>query len=48
MRYTDGKYDAGYYYHGNLTGLGRLNMKNGDIYDGFLKEGKLTGKGFFY
>lgn len=48
FRYTDGKYDAGYYYKGSLTGLGRLSMNNGDIYDGFLKDGKLKGKGLFY
>ena len=40
--------DYGFYKNGNLEGLGRLTLHNGDIYDGYLKEGKMQGKGIFY
>ena len=48
FRYTDGKYDVGTYSKGNLHGLGRLNLHNGDVYDGFLSDGLFEGKGLFY
>lgn len=48
FRYTDGKYDVGLYNNGNLHGFGRLNLHNGDIYDGFLSKGLFEGKGLFF
>lgn len=48
FRYSDGKYDIGHYKNGKLHGLGRLNIYNGDIYDGFLSEGLFDGRGVFY
>jgi hypothetical protein len=46
--YNDGNYDCGVYEKGILHGLGRLNLHNNDIYDGFLKYGQFNGKGIFY
>ena len=40
--------DYGFYKNGNLLGLGRLAFHNGDIYDGYLKDGKMNGRGVFY
>jgi hypothetical protein len=37
FRYTDGKFDVGFYKKGNLHGLARINLHNGDIYDGYVK-----------
>lgn len=39
FKYCDGKYDVGFYKEGNLDGIGRLNLHNGDIYDGYMQKG---------
>jgi len=48
FKYSDGKFDSGLYENGNLSGLGRLNMHNNDIYDGNFVSGQFNGKGIFY
>lgn len=48
FRYADGKYDVGVYKDGNLNGIGRLHLHNGDLYDGVLQGGLFHGKGLFY
>jgi len=48
FRYNDGKYDVGLYQEGNLHGLGRFNLHNGDVYDGLLSMGLFEGKGIFF
>ena len=46
--YNDNKYDSGIYKNGNIYGIGRLNMNNGDVYDGILCKGLFNGEGVFY
>lgn len=47
-QYSDGKFDAGWYQNGLLQGKGRLMMGNGDICEGCIKEGKLSGRVKFW
>ena len=42
--YLDGKFDAGLYEDGILQGAGRLIMQNGDICEGYVKDGQINGK----
>lgn len=42
--YYDGKFDTGFYENGLLQGLGRLNMENGDVCEGRIKNGQIHGK----
>lgn len=44
LQYLDGKFDAGTFGNGLLDGIGRMNMHNGDIYEGFVRQGELHGK----
>mgnify|MGYP003879836949 FL=1 len=30
--------------NGLLDGIGRMNMQNGDIYEGYISKGELNGK----
>ena len=48
FKYNDGKIDSGFYSNGNLNGIGRIHLHNGDIFDGYLKDGKMQGRGVFF
>ena len=48
FQYSDGKFHLGLYKEGVLNGLGRLNMHNEDVFDGFLKNSFIEGKGVYY
>jgi len=48
IRLSNGKYDAGQYCNGRLSGMGRLNLVNGDIYDGCFLNGNMSGLGIYY
>ena len=39
FHYKDQKNDLGIYKNGYLTGFGRVNYSNGDIYDGLIESG---------
>jgi hypothetical protein len=39
FKYSDEKYDSGMYKDGNLHGIGRKHLHNGDIYDGEFQHG---------
>lgn len=47
FKFSDDKYDVGIYKNGNLHGIGRKHLHNGDIYDGELRNGSFQGKGVF-
>ncbi|KAL4431701.1 hypothetical protein ABPG74_017330 [Tetrahymena malaccensis] len=48
LRRLDGKCDIGFCDDGRFVDVGRINLKDGGLYDGLLKNGKFNGRGMYY